>query len=326
MNLNLLRIKGKLGFKNKNPNFMSQQRTPTPEENEYKNLTSYFKWIVSTTGVFLTIMTGAFLYIFGSNRAEMDASYKRDVDELKEKITLLKTETKESIDLTNKSAQEEILRIKNTTNQLAIEESKKELDVFFGSDRIEQFIEQKAIEKVKNKVDEIIDLQTKDIFLISDAASQMRSGIYEGMIKIHHFRKDLPLKKDRDKITEVYNTIRNDYIKYSEYHILGNNENYVNRFKTQAFNEKYPNGLSVIDSTTHVLTIVSTTTNSFKYISDGDLIIYLVKQINNSKENLFDVSLYITLLSKMTNQSFKPFEIEEINNWFKTYSRNNIKK
>ncbi len=149
--------------------------SPQPtSEIEYKQLTSFFKYLVTITLTAVSIIAavaGALLY--------------RSVSDIK-------TDAQNAIGSTRDAATHEISKIQSTSAQIAQEEAKKRIDEAFQKDNIQRLIDRTARERVNAAVDKAIendlaariaDLQHEvaEIGEVSNAGARLRLGFAEGL-------------------------------------------------------------------------------------------------------------------------------------------------
>ena len=133
------------------------------DEIEYHKITSFYEKVMYfTLGASLIFGTIIGLLTFSDRKSMLEEKDKtiteltKKINDLKEdtekKVNDLKDDTEKSIIKTNKYAEEEISRIKIATNQIALNETQKQLSYIFGTDKIQNLIEKEAVSQVKEKV------------------------------------------------------------------------------------------------------------------------------------------------------------------------------
>lgn len=276
------------------------------DEIEYHKITSFYEKVMYfTLGASLIFGTIIGLLTFSDRKSMLEEKDKtiteltKKINDLKEdtekKVNDLKDDTEKSIIKTNKYAEEEISRIKIATNQIALNETQKQLSYIFGTDKIQNLIEKEAVSQVKEKVITIVKAETENLSLISDAASKMRIGHLEGFLKLKKMSVELPNSTDRYNAKKLLDEISQDYFLVSNKYYSDSEADSVLMYPTQ----------------TNLVSIKQQKKN---------LIEELVKDINK-EHNLNIVADDINRLSKITGQNFKPFEFEKINSWYKEWSK-----
>ena len=282
----------------------------TEQQIHYESVTDYLKWAIGIAGGAITIIVAVALFVSWGSVKDMKDDYATTIKDLKEEIKDLKkdadktvfdmtTDTKSNIDALKQEAKEtvvatqdytknELERIEANTNDIALTETKTELAKIFGSNKIQDLIENEAVKEVKDKVQEIVFEQTKNLSRINDAASEMRIGRKQGMEKLRsHF-----LKPDNslDSLTAInlYNQIIEDYVQVFNSRGTGTNPVHIKR----------------LDDTIP--------TNMKPFIKS------LVEEIQVSND-LNEISDDIYQLNWNSETKFKPFEIEEIMAWYKHF-------
>lgn len=275
---------------------MSEQKTT--EQIQYEKLTSLFKTYAGFLTTFLTILSGLTIFFTYSDRNAIREDYKQTIKELKEEITELKSESKESIEKISKNSEDELQRVSSTTNRIALDETQKQLSYIFGTDKIQNLIQNQAIKEVKSKVIDIVNDETKNFYFVSDAASQMRNGNYNALKKLKYYSENSENLIDRERAKNLLNQISKDFF-----------ETYKDA--DFEFTKK---------SWTEIGKAFGIYNN--KEISEFEIINSLITYINNPDNRLEDVCYNILCLSKITKQDFKPFEFEKINRWFFEWKKN----
>lgn len=272
----------------------------TTEEIEYKNLKNYLLTLLGFAAAF----AGWIVYLTFEDRKAIKEDYEKTIIELKGEIKELKTDTKESISNTNRYAQEEISRIKFTTNQIALEETEKQLSNIFGTDKIKNLIQDEAVKEVKNKVLEIVDEETKNIIMISDAGNFMRAGNHKAYIKLSNYSKNSENERDKRYASSLLNEILSDY--YLAY--KNASKQYIEKGDFHQMGSDY--GLQKKNQVA---------------ITKDDIVHQLVRSINYPDLELNALSDNIMTLVNLTGVDFKLFEIDKINEWYKNWEKTHKK-
>jgi hypothetical protein len=210
----------------------------------------------------------------------------------------------------NQNAENELKRVNVETKMLADLKTREELEKYFQTERIKKLIANETDKRLKGIVDVSVNENTKYFYSISNAATQMRLGKNEGLDSLKYFSKNLPNANDRERANQYYNQICSDFQKkidsYSKDIAIGSN---IISFKQEVSLEKYNN-----DSTS-----IYPVTERYKLVTDSDIYEYLVQKINNKKTELIIVSRCIAFVNYFSNNNFRAFEIDKINNWYKRY-------
>lgn len=59
--------------------------------------------------------------------------------------------------------------------------------LYFGTDKIQNLIQNQAVKEIKSKINDIVDEQIQNMSAINDAASEMRIGRPTGLEKLKMF-------------------------------------------------------------------------------------------------------------------------------------------
>ncbi len=179
--------------------------------NEYENLKSYFKYLVTLTTIFLGVIGGIASFLIFSDR-----------DNLQTKLTELKTEYSESIKRTEEIASLEVEKIKLEVRAIAQEEVTKEIDRLFRENKVSNQISSKVKSEIKNNANNLIESritesmesnnqQLDESIKISDAAIKMRIGHNSGLVDLERFSRNSKFLNNRSLAIELKNIIINDY-------------------------------------------------------------------------------------------------------------------
>ena len=300
---------------------VSTNQDNSQDKFEYHKITAFYEKVMYFTFGAMVLIASIVLAVTYKDRNSMREEKDKTIAELKSEMKDLKIELKDdatkSLERINKNAESELYTIKSETKQLAIDETKKELSNQFANDKIQSLIKTEAIKEVKGKVTDIVDEEIGNLILISDAASQMRSGKLEGLLKLENFAKNLPNRIQRESskaLLKQISSVWQTQIGQSE----SGTEIYEQRIKfhrldayLKKYNETIPSP-QITNDQTYI-------NKALLKITDKELISHLVNRINNKEMDLFHLSRYIYDLSKFTNKDFKAFEIVKINDWYRTY-------
>jgi hypothetical protein len=183
----------------------------TEEQQHYESLISFFKYCVTVSGIIIGVISSiAITFSYRSNK-EMKDEYANTLKDLTVKIDELKSDAKQTTDeikresketeksikeqsydylsSTKEYSEKEISRISSSTNAIALDETKKQLDYIFSTDKIQNLIQNQAVKEVTGKVQDIVNKQTENINDISDAAAQMRMEKPKGLKRLLYYIK-----------------------------------------------------------------------------------------------------------------------------------------
>lgn len=321
---------------------MSNRNRQSEEKLHYDSLIKFLTTTLGITGGAITVIVGIALYWTYNNVSDLKKEYKDAVADFTKQTTDLKNDEKETIksikedanqtvaitkadskeaistaklDLrdqinsTNEATQNEIARIRAETNRLALIETQSQVEKIFKSDKIQDIIENQAVKEIKEKVTSLVYNSTKNLTKINDAASQMRRGFTPGLPKLRSYFIHPNNSNDSLLAKDLYDQICADYHSVA----LKSQKSFIEYLNVE-FNNPNPkySGFKIIQN---------------KYpsdLKDQKFLTYLVDIIKNEKQEygLDDVSFSIVLLSTISGQPFKPFEIDEISKWYNGLIRN----
>lgn len=209
--------------------------TKSEAQLHYESVTTFFKWAIGIAGACVSVIVAIALYSTYSNIGEMKRDMREDLKEVKTKydnsiqelksqisdlkqdaqltVENIRNDSKEAVLSTKEYSQNELSRISKTTNQLAITETRNQLDNIFATDKIQNLIQTQAVKEVKNKVVEIVAEQTKNFGDISDAASEIRQ--YKKSARIRLMSYFLRPKNVSDSLIakQLFDQITSDFEK-----------------------------------------------------------------------------------------------------------------
>jgi hypothetical protein len=260
------------------------------EKTEYESLLRYFKYLVTLTLIILGLIITAGSIVFIQDRHD-----------LKDQLNELKDESIASISRTEDAAFIKVEEIKREIEEIAEKEITKELDYIFEKENISKLIMEKVKNEIKQNVTYLIDNeinksvknineQLTESTAINDAAIRMRIGHIEGLNLLKSYSKNAIFLNNRARANELLIKITNDYV---------------------TFNERMSKDLIGYGKDGIVVNLLH-----LKIENDSSAIMNLVDLINT---NLYlnDISSAIVLLNIKAGTNFKPFEIKEINSWYK---------
>jgi hypothetical protein len=273
----------------------------TPEQSHYENITSFAKWAIIFSGSLIVVIASVAIYVSYSDRNAMREEYSKAIAEMKSQIQDLKTDAKEKTQSIKDDAKDavkssrdyseiEISRIKTSTNEIALQETQKQIQGIFATDKIQNLIEDQAVKEVKSKVVAIVKSETKNFNNIDDAASKMRVGHREGMMQLLDYFKNPESSEDSLRAKQLFEKIENDYFKMDSAQMK------FYQFPIQSIGVH--NNITDLDSNQR--RILSSTINQI-----------------NEEQDLNTISFLIIALAHAMNKPFKPFEIDEVNAWYK---------
>lgn len=193
------------------------------EQMHYENIASFFKWCIGIAGGAIAIIVSFAIYSTYNNVKDMKDDYARTIKDLKEEINDLKidaestvksieNDAKETVRTTQANTDKTLQQIKSSTSQFALDETRKELSDIFGTNKIQDLIENEAVREVKDKVEEIVQEETKNLSRINDAASYMRLGSRKGLTELKNYFEHPTNKLDSLTAKNLYDEIRKNYI------------------------------------------------------------------------------------------------------------------
>jgi hypothetical protein len=294
--------------------------SPKPDNSEeklhYENLASFLKWAVTVALSLLAIIGGFGLFFFYKDSKSIKDEFTAKSKELSGQLAEIKNEAKETeksiktdlryeVKATKDYTDNELQIIRSETNRIALQETQKQVESIFASNKIQHIIEDQAISQVKEKVESMVNNATKNIIGINDAASKMRIGLPEGMYKLKsYFKSPTNNKGDSLKAKNIYDLICSDYYEAEKADTFSTGYGY---YYTE--DSKYANTYLPIHIVNNKM---PTDPKEIKVLND------IINFINN-KHKRYDlniISIQIGMLSKLTNIDFRPFQIDEINKWY----------
>ena len=195
----------------------------------------------------------------------------------------MQEEYKTIVENLGNQARTEIATIELSANEIALRETKRKIDSIFETTKIKGLIEDVATKNVRNKVSQIIDKEIQASSDIDNAAASMSAGHISGMEKLKSFFKDSANSIYSQKALRLYNSICEDYYQ-SDY-------KYAGPYMFHITNNTVPE-------------------------SERTQLAEVINEINKKEQTLQNVSYLIIGLSANLDKKFKPFQIEEINEWY----------
>lgn len=270
----------------------------SPEQIHYENLISFFKWAIGISGSIIAILASVAIFVSYGDRNSMKDEYMKTIENLKIQISEIKQEAKETqqsikndlreeVNYSKEYSAKEISNIKIETNNLALAETKKQIDNIFATNKIQYLIEEQAVNEIKKKLPQIINEQTKNDFNINYAATNMRNGIREGEKILKSYYLFPESKDDSIKAKRIYDQICTGYDNAADLYLKDNPcVNYYN-------NGKLPDD---------------------KYTRQG--LESVIKELNDPETDLTRSAFLIRCLSTSAKKDFKCFEIDKVNEWY----------
>lgn len=270
----------------------------SPEQIHYENLISFLKWAIGISGSIIAILASVAIFVSYGDRNSMKDEYMKTIENLKIQISEIKQEAKETqqsikndlreeVNYSKEYSAKEISNIKIETNNLALAETKKQIDNIFATNKIQYLIEEQAVNEIKKKLPQIINEQTKNDFNINYAATNMRNGIREGERILKSYYLFPESKDDSIKAKRIYDQICTRYNNAADLYLKDNPcVNYYN-------NGKLPDD---------------------KYTRQG--LESVIKELNDPGTDLTRSAFLIRCLSTSAKKDFKCFEINEVNEWY----------
>lgn len=282
---------------------------PSEDKVHYQNIISYLKWGLSITGLLIAaIATVAIYFAFNSvkeikeelrlakdehNQTVKDLTEQTQHlrDDAKETVNQIRDDSRSAVQSTRDYSENELSRISASTRQVALTETQKELATIFGTDKIQQLIQNQAVAEIKSKVGEIVDDKVKNISRINDAASQMRVGLKSGLKALESYYQTSQSTYDSLMAKNLYDQITADYFRVRSTDSI---QGFDKAFDLHPLKMK---GNILSDSTDKV-------------------VLEKVIRMINREEDLNLVSHFMLWLAKETRINFRPFEYDRINRWY----------
>lgn len=283
------------------------------EKMQYEKLIGFFEKLVTWTSVYLTFLISLFGYLFYSDRQSyqeektaiqtektaIQVAYNVKIADLTAEMnefrarsneTILKTTTKTEQQITDlkSSANATITKIKISTNDLATQETERQLKFFFQQDRIQEILEKKVNQELKESVDVLVKSEiqqsSKSIIKITQFATQLSVGnYYANRDVINSFStwasKEFPNYEDRQVVEKIYYETMREY-------------------DSQYFNLSYSYDLKNLNTFDKNIPLEATKEEVIKILERR---LYL-------PENLHNRCLTIHILNRLTNRSVRCFE------------------
>lgn len=302
------------------PEYVHKIYTSDSEEH-YKNLTAYFKDIVSTTQTILAIVTVILATIGGASLWFSYKSISEVKSEMKQGLETVRADTKEAIgNMTNNAktviegtkadANQTINQTKATTElqtsqirnqaaEIALSEAQKRVDAAFRGDNIQAMVDRTAqtqiapvVErKLQGEVDRATAFLQEEISAlgqIADAGAYMRGGGRNGLEKLVALKRS-PNNRVRERASTMLEVISNDYERVT-----------LERIKESGAKSALNNMYSEEDIAKRGRVMI---------IKD------LVDTIKNSRENLMFIAEAFLALRDITGHLFRMFDIEAVEQW-----------
>jgi hypothetical protein len=270
----------------------------TEAEIHYKELQSYFKWLVTMTLAALGIIISVGLFIFYK-----DMSQARS--DLKSQVERIKLDVKDEVQRARESANSEISKIRGDAASIARVEAQKGVDEAFKGTNIVTMVETAAkrqvgpvIERqVRNEVDRVIQSIQADIALLSqiaDYAMQMRIGLRSGLTHLLQFQRTAPNEIVRMRAKSLIEIIGTDY----ETAI----KDTLREFNFQSVLQASP-------------------IYSLDKLRNAPNLVPALLEVIESDKNLKHVAFAFLALREATGFPFQMFDIDGVNRWCDEHKR-----
>lgn len=292
--------------------------TKTEQQEHYESLISLLKYGLSFAGVVVGIITTVALWFTWSNVKDMkgdmktelaDAkeSYKGTIKDLNAQISDLKKDASVTIDRIQQDArlavsstedysQKEISRISSSTKQIALNETQKQLDYIFGTDKIQNLIQNQAVKEIKNKVIDIVSEQTKNVGDISDAAAEMRAYKFSGRSRLRAYFINPKNTFDSAIAKQLYDQISADFFTIMREQ-ADKKEVILSKYDSASLaklrNKEFPSGTPLAGEVMNIISMV-----------------------NGTQYDLFQCVWGIYELRIFTNIDFQIIDVEAVNKWY----------
>lgn len=293
-----------------------QENTKTPEQIHYENLSSFLKWGIGIAGTIIAAIASIAIYVSYSDRNSMRDEYSNTIKDLRTQIVDIKNDASQTgkdvkenlrneVLATKQYSDNELAKIQAKTSVLAIDETKKQIESIFATDKIQNIIQNQAVKEIKNKVSDIVNNETKNLSKINDAASEMRVGRIQGMDKLMYYFQHSGNYNDSTLAKNLYDQILQDY----------RDINLQYRDSSSKIDYYYPDSSNrALLSQIKPIHIIN---NRFPTDpSEKNELLFLINNVNDKNNDLNLLSYYIGWLSRVTNLNFIPFQLKEINDWF----------
>ena len=267
--------------------------TPITEaEIHYRELQSYFKWLVTMTLAALGITVSVGLFIFYKDMSQIRSDVNSQIQRVQSQAT-------NEIQRARESANSEISKIRGDAASIARVEAQKGVDDAFKTTNIITMVESAAKKQVgpviehqvRSEVDRVIQSIQTDITSLSqiaDYAMQMRVGFRSGLTHLLELQRKAPSETVRMRAKSLIETIGTDY----ETAIKETLREYNFQSVLQA-SELYRLG---------------------KLRNAQNLVAALLEVIESDRD-LSHVGFAFLALREATGFSFRMFDIEGVNRW-----------
>jgi hypothetical protein len=177
---------------------------PMEPEIEYKNLTNYFKWLVTITLGALTLIGGvAGVLLFHD-------------------VSQVKSQANSAIDQTKEDARREISSIRNDAGKIALDEARRRVDIAFETANVRDMVDQAARRHVTEEMDKRVarDITLKMSVLqqditrfgeLANLAMEARMGFRKGLEGLALRARSGQNEDDRGRARKLESTIAADY-------------------------------------------------------------------------------------------------------------------
>ncbi len=283
----------------------------TEEQLHYESMISYAKWALGFSGSVIAAIIAFGLYFTYQDRNAMKEEYTKAITDLRGQLAELKNDAekktdgikndaKDAVKSTQEYSEKEISRIKTTTNDIALQETQKNIAAIFATDKIQNLIQNQAVKEIKSKLPAIVDERTKNISKIDAAAATMISGHIEGLKLLQSYFLNPESSEDSLRAKKLYDDICMDY------------ENRTPKM----FGGSRPVNLPISDS----IELRNSLRNGELPTTrlSRDAVVSIIANIKDP-ENKHDLNMkayFIYALNYATGTHFKCFEFDKINDWF----------
>ena len=302
-----------------------------PEENEYKKIKSFLLWCLGIIGGSIGIISAFAIYTSYNSIKDLKAEYQTAVTELKGDIKELKEEANRKVDEsknaavaakdeaikvtgevkiqsesflneTKKYSQDELNRIQLSTNQLALDETKKELAAIFGTNKIQDLIQNQAVREVSSKLPVLIHDEIKDLPTVLYLGSQIEANgfLNQGGPAFGDLRRILDTTTSLFLKTVIIKNLQ-DYEQKQFKQLYSRKESIIEQFSYE-----FPDTLAYIDERKPL------SENNRKALTD------ISKRLKDEDVAPYYVYVALKCLSYYSKRNFHIYEIEDFERWFRS--------
>jgi hypothetical protein len=269
------------------------------EQRHYDSLIRFFKYLVTLTIAAITIVVGVVMFLTFQNMSDARQEVTKSLTEIKTDVKDATEKSLRSFDKLQIQVREEVKNFKEETRGYALNETKLRVAEAFEENKIKQLIEITAEERLKEKLEAIVEEQLiiikqrvenqmkifPDIVLAVDKIRNgKRAGLYQ-LDSLRLFSKD-PLI--RDLANDTYREKARDY---------------------EEFWWEYSKSKSLKDYRDIFRIDTSITVN------DTILLLQSLITLIQTDQELNNVAYAICVFNNLTGQNIEMFDFEKINVW-----------